>query len=117
MRTENSRTNLAAMTPRSSLASTGYCLADPDREYLVYLPAGQSVSVDLTATLAGCWSPGFSLSSQPKGCTPAEEFAYQARWFQPATGKWKAISNVAGGAHREFTAPFPAPAVLRLIRE
>ena len=42
--------NLAAMTPRGDLASTGFCLADPGRSYLVYLPDGGSVTVDLTAT-------------------------------------------------------------------
>lgn len=32
------RMNLAAMTPRGDLASTGYCLAKPGTEYLVYQP-------------------------------------------------------------------------------
>src|SRR5262245_11148700 len=39
--------NLAAMTPRDDLASTKYCLADPGSEYLVYLPDGGAVTVDL----------------------------------------------------------------------
>ncbi|MBM4048611.1 MAG: hypothetical protein FJ279_26205, partial [Planctomycetes bacterium] len=43
------RMNLAAMTPRNDLASTQYCLANPGREYLVYLPEGGEVTVDLTA--------------------------------------------------------------------
>ena len=41
--------NLAAMTPRSTLASSRYCLADPGKEYLVYLPDGGEVTVDLSA--------------------------------------------------------------------
>ena len=32
------RMNLAAMTPRDDLASSGYCLANPGEEYLIYLP-------------------------------------------------------------------------------
>lgn len=34
------KADLAAMTPRSDLASSGYCLAHPGVEYLAYLPAG-----------------------------------------------------------------------------
>jgi len=34
------RMNLAASTPRPELASTGYCLANPGKEYLIYLPDG-----------------------------------------------------------------------------
>jgi hypothetical protein len=44
------RINLAAMTPRDDLASTGYCLAHPGEEYLVYLPNGGEVTVDLSAS-------------------------------------------------------------------
>ncbi len=43
------RINLAAMTPSRDLASTGYCLADPGKEYLVYVPEGGEVAVDLSA--------------------------------------------------------------------
>ena len=32
------RMNLATMTPRDNLASSGYCLANPGEEYLIYLP-------------------------------------------------------------------------------
>ena len=32
------RMNLAKATPRGDLASSGYCLADPEEEYLVYIP-------------------------------------------------------------------------------
>lgn len=41
------RTNLASARPDGELASTGFCLADPGREYLVYLPQGGEVTVDL----------------------------------------------------------------------
>ena len=39
--------DLAAMTPRPDLASTGYCLANPGLEYLVYLPEGGNVTLNL----------------------------------------------------------------------
>lgn len=37
------RMNLAKATPQPALASTGYCLADPKAEYLVYVPGGGEV--------------------------------------------------------------------------
>lgn len=46
-----SRMNLAAMPPHGELASTGDCLANPvaqGAEYLVYLPSGGSVTVNLS---------------------------------------------------------------------
>ncbi|MFQ6131678.1 MAG: DUF6298 domain-containing protein, partial [Armatimonadota bacterium] len=53
------RMNLAAMVPRNDLASSSYCLANPGREYLVYLPTGGEVTVDLSdaaGTLSVEWS-------------------------------------------------------------
>ncbi len=42
--------DLAAMTPRGDLASSKYCLANPGKEYLVYLPAPEAnVSLELPA--------------------------------------------------------------------
>jgi len=89
------RMNLAAMTPQEKLASTGYCLANPAKEkaeYLVYLPGGGRVTVDLSA--AG-------------GMLAVE-------WCDPKTGNTVAAAAVAGGATREFSAPFPGDAVLYL---
>jgi len=89
------RMNLAAMTPQGKLASTGYCLANPSRknpEYLVYLPDGGKVTVDLSAT------PG----------------PLVAEWFDPKTGKTVKDDSAVGGARREFKAPFAGDAVLYL---
>ena len=41
--------NLKEMTPRGELASTGYCLADPGREYLAFTPNGSPITLDLGA--------------------------------------------------------------------
>jgi hypothetical protein len=41
------RVDLARMTPRNDLASSGFCLADPGRAYLVYVPGEAAVTVDL----------------------------------------------------------------------
>jgi len=87
------RVNLAAMKPSYRIASTNYCLANPGREYLVYLPAGGEVTIDLSAT---------------KGELSVE-------WIDPASDKTTSAPRVPGGAQRTLTAPFPGPAVLHLI--
>ena len=84
------RMNLAAMTPRGKLASTRYCLAEPGRAYLVYLPSGGKATVDLSAV--------------------AGELAVE--WFNPKTGKARKPTKTRGGAKREFTAPFGGDAVV-----
>jgi hypothetical protein len=88
------RMNLAAMTPRNGLASTQYCLAHAGSEYLVYLPNGGAVTVDL---------------SNAQG-----DFA--VAWHNPATGKATTSGTAPGGARREFKAPFDGDAVLYLVR-
>lgn len=85
-----SKMNLALATPRSDLASTEYCLANPDTEYLVYLPEGGKVDVDLSAT--------------------KEKLAVE--WFNPDTGESLPGETVIGGDKREFIAPFDGDAVL-----
>lgn len=86
------RIDLAAMSPANGLASTGYCLAEPGREYLVYAAKGGVVNVDLSAAVG--------------------ELA--AEWFNPAEDKSVAAGPVAGGRRVELKAPFDGPAVLHL---
>ncbi|NQT52044.1 hypothetical protein HQ576_08335, partial [bacterium] len=88
------RMDLAAMTPHPRLASTKYCLANPGKEYLVYLPEGGTATVGLVAA---------------KGVLEAE-------WLNPSTGKWHKPAPVQGGAQRTFTAPFKGHAVLYIRR-
>ena len=92
-RTYAEKMNLAAMTPQNGLASTQYCLANPGKEYLVYLPSGGKVSVDLTAA---------------KGVLAVE-------WFNPSVGKTTRTGTIPGGARRNFTVPFAGDAVLYLV--
>jgi hypothetical protein len=86
------RMNLSAMKPVGELASTKFCLADPPREYLIYLPAGGAATVDLSGA---------------KGDLAVE-------WFDPAQDKTIAADGVSGGAKRELKPPFEGPAVLHL---
>jgi hypothetical protein len=84
------RMNLAAPTPRPDLCSTGYCLATEGTEYLVYLPRGGSVTVNLSAA-----------SGQ-----------LSVEWLNPSTGTTSAGGTTTGGASHSFTAPFSGDAVL-----
>ena len=91
------RINLMAMTPQPDLCSEGYCLANPaagGAEYLVYLPAGGSVTVDLSAT---------------SGDLIVE-------WFNPATGETAIMGKVNGGSSQNLTVPFSGDAVLYLYQ-
>jgi len=89
------RVNLARMTPKNRLSSTGYCLAKAPKkraEYLVYLPKGGSVTVDLSA------APG----------------KLAVEWFSPRSDTWHKGAAVRGGAPCRFTPPFQGDAILYL---
>lgn len=64
------------MTPHGELASSGYCLANPVNEYLVYLPEGDEVKVDLSGA--------------------AGEFLVE--WIHPVEGQVISGPAVSGGA-------------------
>ncbi len=88
------RVSLAAMTPRGELASSGYCLANPAKEYIVYLPEGDEVSVDLSGA-AG---------------------KFQVEWIHPVEGQVIARPAVSGGASRTLKSPKSGTTVLHLKR-
>jgi hypothetical protein len=88
------RMDLASMTPRSDIASSGYCLANEGRDFLVYLPEElqkeNTVSVDL------------STASAPLA----------VEWFNPKTAETILAGTIKAGTMTNFTAPFPGDAVL-----
>jgi hypothetical protein len=86
------RIDLAASRPSGELASTGYCLAVPGREYLVYLPDGGEATVDLSAAKA----------------------KLAVEWSHPITGVTIPGEAVEGGAKRTVKAPFAGDAALYL---
>ena len=78
--------DLAAMTPRGELASSRYCLAGQGKrgmEYVVYVPQGKEVSVDLAAA---------------KGKLSVE-------WLDPVSGKTTSGGQADGGGKRKFASP------------
>jgi hypothetical protein len=80
--------NLAAMTPHGDLSSTGYALANPSSEYLVYQPGSGSFSVNL------------------------QSGTYQVEWLNPANGQTSSGGTVNGGGSPSFNPPFSGDAVL-----
>jgi hypothetical protein len=86
------RMNLAAAVPHGELASTGYCLAAPGREYLVYLPDGGAAMVDLSAV----------------------QGKVMVEWLNPSTNERPRRRVVRGGTKKGFVAPFGGDAVLYL---
>ncbi len=89
------RMNLTKASPSTEIASTRCCLADPGRSYCVYLPDGGAVTVDLSAA-------GGDM---------------RVEWFNPASGERAPAPSVAGGAKRQFAAPFEGDAVLFISRD
>lgn len=86
------RMDLAAATPRGDLASSGYCLANPGSQYLVYLPDGGEVTVDISAADGGL----------------------AVEWLDPRTGQAVEGGLAEGGGPRRFSVPFEGDAVLYL---
>ena len=87
------RMDLRRAVPRSDLASSRYCLAQCGQEYLVYMPEGQDVTVDLGG----------------KG-------TFAVEWLDPADGALYRgdAHEAAAGEGAPFVAPFAGSAVLYL---
>jgi hypothetical protein len=72
-----------SMSPDNSLVNNGFALAQEGQEYVVYLPNGGSVRVDLSAASG----------------------ELSAEWFNPRNGETISAGMVSGGGNRNFTAP------------
>jgi hypothetical protein len=85
------RIDLAHATPQPNLSSTGYVLANPGREYLVYQSSSGAFSVNMQAG------------------------NYNYEWFDPSSGTVKATGSLSATAgNLSFTPPFSGQAVLYL---
>lgn len=87
--------DLALLTPSRELASSGYCLAAPGVAYLVWLPDGKEVALDLLK-FGG---------------------AFRARWVRPESARGVTPWTVDGGAVRRLRPPGREGAILELTRE
>jgi hypothetical protein len=88
------RLDLGRLVPAGDLASSGYCLADPQHGtlYVVYLPDGGSATLDVIAS-----------SSR-----------LRLTWIDPDTGEGKPGGELRGGGTRTIHAPNAGDAVLIL---
>ena len=82
------RMDLAAMTPRGDLSSTGYALAHPGVEYLVYQSGSGGFTVNLDAG------------------------TYSVEWMNPSTGALSSGSAAPASGSTSFNPPFGGDAVL-----
>lgn len=111
------RINLARMTPRIDLCLSTYCLVDPGREYLVYLPSPGHPGLR--------WFDRRGLYrwlywiSRPMGWNKtvtvdlsAASGPLSVEWFNPRTHQTVAGGTTQGGDRRAFVAPFTGDAVL-----
>lgn len=90
------RMNLARAVPHNELSSTGYCLADPGREYLIYQPNLTWITVDLAGA--------------------AGEFAVE--WLNPVTGEVKRDGTMPGGdKNQKFILPFETAILYLRIKD
>ncbi len=90
------RVDLASLTPQPDLASTGYCLADRGKTYLVYQPE----------------------QSRQEFHVKVEPGRYQFEWVDCATGMQRdADSAVIEGKMTSFTPPCESGAILHLKRQ
>ena len=87
------RMDLAKMIPHPELASSRYCLANPGQEYLLYLPEGGPVTIDL----CGC------------------EGKFTPEWFFPSLGRTLIGARpFSGGDFTATVVPYTGEAVLYL---
>jgi hypothetical protein len=109
--------NLAAMSPHDELASTGYCLADPGKQYFVYVPFEETrlESTWFTRSLRGLVRNFRWLFKQTVTVKlSAASGMFLVEWFNPSTGNaWRALP-VSGGKDCSFTVPFRGDAALSL---
>lgn len=119
------RINLDSMTPHGDLCSTGYCLANAvasGAEYLVYLPSGTTATAILEnlgmrkeehRRLSSIYLLPDSVVTVDLSATPGN---LSVEWFNPSTGEITNGGTIAGGASRDFTAPFTGGALLYMYQ-
>ncbi len=86
--------NLAKSIPMPDLASSGYCLAEPDKSYLVWVEAGKYLTLNLRNT----------------------NVKFYAEWFDPISLKKTAIDPVKGNDFIVLKPPFENGGVLILSK-
>ena len=78
--------DLRRMVPSRNAASSGFCLHDPGREYLIYLPAGGKVAIHVGALIR----------------------SFNVVWFNPNTGVRMNDAPSVSSTTWSLTSPFGA---------
>jgi hypothetical protein len=87
--------DLSAVRPRDELVSTRYCLANPGLDYIVFVPQGREVTLDLSAA----------------------DGVLQVEWLHATEAAAAPRSTIAGGSKRVFKSPVGADAVLHVFKD
>jgi chitobiase/beta-hexosaminidase-like protein/uncharacterized protein DUF6298/collagenase-like protein with putative collagen-binding domain len=85
--------DLSTMMPSDVACSSTYCLVKSGAEYLVYLPAGGSVTLDLSAAQRN----------------------FSTDWFDPISGQTTAGNTITGGGRVTLASPFKGETLLHLL--
>ncbi|MDW7727850.1 MAG: putative collagen-binding domain-containing protein [Candidatus Methanoperedens sp.] len=80
------------MQPNNLLINNCYALVNIGNEYVIYLPAGGSTTIDLSAA----------------------SDTLSVEWYNPRAGTYHGQTTVQGGAPRKFTAPDSNDRVLHI---
>lgn len=88
------RMDLNHCLPHGELCTSTFCLADPGKEYLAFLPTGGPEGLDL-------WEA---------------EGEFDMEWLNPATGVSTSGGKLKGGRRHAVQAPFQGAAILYLHR-
>ncbi len=82
-----------SMVPNGGLSSTGVCLADPGREYIVYSQSGSTFDLNMSAGNG----------------------TFNCRFYNPRSGLFGATFQRSGGATQSFTKPDSGDWVLHVV--
>jgi hypothetical protein len=82
--------HLGELVPRPDLASSGFCMAEEGRNYLVYAPGGKNVAVNLSGASG----------------------VLHLEWFDPRMDETESGISTTGGGTRSFRPPFADDAIL-----
>ena len=112
-----SRLDLDRATPRPELASSGYVLADPGVEYLVYMPLDpHPLSLRRFSSVSSGRSETSGRVSRRRSASISRRVPVPILWSgsTPRAARRSPAEPVIGGGMQSFTAPFVGDAVLYL---
>jgi hypothetical protein len=83
-RSFSERINLINMIPRTDIASSGYCLANDGKEYLIYIPERKEVTLNFQDI----------------------DGIFHVEWLNPENGETRNSGQVSGGKQIVISSPF-----------